>query len=91
MESQGFTLSLNANYIPEMLNAIGHDPEVEDQSTFATVEDYVTVDGRLSYEFKRATPPPAAVMDAKDAKDGKAVAGVVPPAGCNMFDRWSMA
>src|SRR4029077_3186115 len=71
---QGLTLGLNANYFPEMLNSVGHDPEKEDQATFETVDDYVTVDGRISYLFTRKTAAPAAVTDAKDAKDGKAVA-----------------
>lgn len=65
---QGATLSLNANYIPELLNAVGNNPENDDQSTYATIEDYFTVDGRLSYTFKgRTTPGP--IVDAKDAKD----------------------
>jgi iron complex outermembrane receptor protein len=85
---QGWTLSANANYIPELLNATGADPEFSDQSTFATIQDYITVDGRLSYEFKRTPPPPPAVPDAKDAKDGKGVVpGVAAVGGCNWVDK----
>jgi iron complex outermembrane receptor protein len=84
---QGLTLGLNANYIPEMRNAVGHDPETEDQNTFDKVDDYVTVDGRISYLFTRKTAAPAAVTDAKDAKDGKAVAATPGVETCNLFDR----
>jgi hypothetical protein len=62
----GFTLSLNANYIPETLSAVGRDPELEDQGTFENIEDFFSVDGRLSYTFKGHTT--AAVVDTKDAK-----------------------
>jgi iron complex outermembrane receptor protein len=97
---QGFTLSLNANYIPEMLNATGATPATDDQSTYDTVDDYWTMDGRLSYTF-HCTPAPGAAVDAKDAKDGKSIAaapGMLTPlqkmldnttltVGCNnMFD-----
>ena len=84
---QGWSLALNANYIPELLNAVGHDPEFEDQDTFATIEDYITIDGRLSYAFHRTPPPPPPVPDAKDAKDSKAVAGVTAAEGCNWLDK----
>lgn len=70
---QGATLSFNANYIPDLGNAVGRDPETEDQGTFERIEDYITVDGRLSYTFKGKTTP-GAVADAKDGKgmmDGK--------------------
>jgi iron complex outermembrane receptor protein len=66
---QGLTLSLNANYIPEMGNAVGRDPETEDQSTFLRVEDYITVDGRLSYAFKGRTTAGAVVEDNKGGKN----------------------
>jgi iron complex outermembrane recepter protein len=91
---QGFILSLSAYYIPEMLNAVGHDPEVEDQSTFETIEDYISVDGRLSYEFKRQPRPVAAVesysKDGKGVVGGKNVAGASVEAGGEVmspFDR----
>jgi iron complex outermembrane receptor protein len=76
---QGATLSLNANYIPELLNAVGRDPETEDQSTFDPIEDYISVDGRLAYTFKGKTTP-GAVVDSKDSKsmmDGKSGGGGV--------------
>jgi len=63
----GFTLSLNANYIPETLSAVGRDPETEDQSTFDLVDDNFTVDGRLSYTFVGRTTT-AAATETKDAK-----------------------
>lgn len=75
---QGATLSMNANYIPELLDAVGSDPENDDQSTYETIEDYIQVDGRLSYTFKGKTMP-GPVVDAKDAKtmmDGKGGGGV---------------
>jgi iron complex outermembrane receptor protein len=96
----GFVLSLNANYIPEMRNATGGDPSSDDQSLYDVVDDYWTMDGRLSYTFTR-TPAPGAAVDAKDAKDGKSVAaapgvltwydklldGTTLTVGCNnMFD-----
>lgn len=70
---QGFVLSLNANYIPEMLNSTGQSPATDDQSLYDTVDDYWTLDGRLSYTF-HMTPPPGAAVDAKDAKEGKSMA-----------------
>ena len=97
---QGFVLSLNTNYIPEMKNAVGKDLSSVDQSALAPVDDFWTMDGRLSYTF-HCTPPPGAAVDAKDAKDGKSVAaapGTLTPLqkmldnttltlGCNnMFD-----
>jgi iron complex outermembrane receptor protein len=66
---EGVTLSLNANYIPEMGNAVGRDPETEDQSTFLRVEDYITFDGRLSYAFKGRTTAGAVVEDNKGGKN----------------------
>jgi TonB dependent receptor len=75
---QGATLSFNANYIPELLNAVGLDPENDDQSTYERIEDYITVDGRISYTFTGKTTPAAAPMDAKDGKgmmDGKSGGG----------------
>ena len=98
---QGFVLSLNANYLPQMLNAVGGDPSSDDQSTYDRIDDYWTVDGRLSYTF-HCTPAPGAAVDAKDAKEGKSVAaapGALSPlqkmldnttltVGCNnMLDR----
>lgn len=69
----GFTLGANANYIPELRNTVGIDPETTDQSTLDRVDDYITVDGRISYTFKGKTTP-GPVADAKDGKgmmDGK--------------------
>jgi iron complex outermembrane receptor protein len=81
---QGLTFSANANYIPEMLNAIGNDPEHDDQSTYATIDSFFAVDLRLSYTFSVPKPvAPAPVVDAKDAKDGKNVAPVVAATGCD--------
>ena len=68
-----------------MLNAIGTDPENDDQSTFANIDDFYSTDLRLSYAFSipKAAPAPA-VVDAKDAKDGKNVAPAVQGAtGCD--------
>lgn len=63
----GASLGFNANYIPELKNTVGLDPETTDQSTLTDVEDYITVDGRLSYTFKGRTVA-AAATDTKDAK-----------------------
>jgi iron complex outermembrane receptor protein len=70
---QGFTLSLVGTYIPEMLNAVGGNPEEDDQGLYPKIDDYYTLDGRLSYTFRGRTMP-GAVLDTKDAKsmvDGK--------------------
>ena len=80
----GLTFSANANYIPEMLNAVGLDPEHDDQSTYATIDSFFAVDLRLSYTFSVPKPvAPAPVVDAKDAKDGKNVAPPVVATGCD--------
>jgi iron complex outermembrane receptor protein len=63
----GFSLSLNMNYIPEMRSSVGRDPSSEDQTTFDLVSDYFTVDGRLSYTFVRK-PSAVAPIEAKDYK-----------------------
>ena len=63
-----FTVSLVANYIPEALNAVGANPEFEDQSTYDKIDDFFTVDGRLSYTFVRKQSPPAAAIETKDYK-----------------------
>ena len=67
-----------------MLSAIGADPEHDDQSTFPNIDDFFSVDLRLSYAFSipKAAPAPA-VVDAKDAKDGKNVAPVQAATGCD--------
>jgi iron complex outermembrane receptor protein len=70
---QGFVLSLNVNYIPEVLNSVGQDPSQVDQSTLPVVNAFWTMDGRLSYTFHE-TPAPGAAVDAKDAKEGKSIA-----------------
>ena len=75
----GFTLSLNANYIPEMLNAVSADPETVDQSTLAVIDSYFQVDGRLSYTFKgRTTAGAPVVADGKDAKGMVDAKGAAP-------------
>lgn len=83
----GFTLSANANYIPEVLSAVGRDPEGEDQDTFDLVDDNFTVDSRLSYTFVR-TAAEAPMVDPKGGKSmvdkgGAPVAG----AGLSVMDR----
>ena len=83
----GATLSLNANYIPEMGNVLGSDPAKVDQSTLDRVPDYIEVDGRLSYTFHQKAPEPAAVAP-KDGKDAKNVAGVVEAASCWSVEHW---
>jgi hypothetical protein len=73
----GLKLSLNGSYIPETRNATGRFPALEDPSTFDRVDDFLTVDGRLSYTFRGRTTT-AAVVDTKDAKsivDGRGAAG----------------
>lgn len=75
---QGFVLSMDAQYIPEELNVVGQDPEGIDESTLDVIDDYIQVDGRLSYTFKGKTTP-GPVADAKDAKtmmDGKNAGGI---------------
>jgi iron complex outermembrane recepter protein len=96
----GLTYSANANYIPELLNAVGRDPEGDDQSTFDPIEDYFAVNMRLSYEFgKGYVEPTAAVTESKDGKNTPAAAattswytrllnGTTLAVGCNnIFDR----
>jgi iron complex outermembrane receptor protein len=96
----GLTYSANANYIPELLNAVGHDPETEDINTFDPIEDYFAVNMRLSYEFgKGYVEPTAPVTESKDGKNtvpGAATTswytrllnGTTLAVGCNnIFDR----
>jgi iron complex outermembrane recepter protein len=96
----GLTYSANANYIPEMLNAVGRDPSSEDQSTFDPIKDYFAVNMRLSYEFgKGYVEPTAPVTESKDGKNtvpGAATTswytrllnGTTLAVGCNnIFDR----
>jgi iron complex outermembrane receptor protein len=82
---EGLTLSLNANYIPEMGNAVGRDPETEDQSTFLRVEDYITFDGRLSYAFKGRTTAGAVVEDNKGGKNAMSGKGGGEVAGAEVM------
>jgi hypothetical protein len=63
---QGFTLSLTYTYVPEMLNAVGANPEEDDQSTYAGIDAFGQLDGRLAYTFKGRTTP--GVVESKDAK-----------------------
>ncbi len=66
----GLTYSANANYIPELRNAVGRDPENEDINTFDAIDDYFSVNMRLSYEFgKGYVEPTAAVTESKDGKN----------------------
>ena len=81
----GLMFSANANYIPEMLNSNGRDPENEDQSTFDVIDSYFAVDLRLSYEFQKQVKEVPAVVDSKDAKDKNVVAPV--QTGCNWRER----
>ena len=96
----GLTYSANANYIPELLNAVGRDPTSEDQSTFDPIKDYFAVNMRLSYEFgKGYVEPTAPVTESKDGKNtvpGAATTswytrllnGTTLAVGCNnIFDR----
>ena len=96
----GLTYSANANYIPQLLNAVGRDPENEDQSTFEKIDDYFAVNMRLSYEFgKGYVEPTAPVTESKDGKNtvpGAATTswytrllnGTTLAVGCNnIFDR----
>ncbi len=78
---QGASLSLNANYIPGLINAIGHDAETENQGNFQKIGDYFAVDGRLEYQF-HVKPAPSA-PPAGYSKDGKDSANVVAGAGGN--------
>ena len=82
----GFTLSANANYIPEMHNIIGIDlnsSTVEDQPI---VKSYFVADARLQYHFHR-TAEPVAAPTGKDAKDSKRVAGTTGSGGLSWGDR----
>ncbi len=89
---QGATVGVNSNYIPEMLNAVGQNPEFNNVNKYQVISDYVTFDGRLSYAFHRnlnpETPPP---VETKDAKDAKSVAGMKAAVGsgasASPFDR----
>jgi iron complex outermembrane receptor protein len=96
----GLTYSANANYIPELRNSVGRDPETEDISTFDPIEDYFSVNMRLSYEFgKGYVEPTAPVTESKDGKNtvpGAATTswytrlmnGTTLAVGCNnIFDR----
>ena len=67
---EGASVAVNMNFIPGLDNAVGRDPEQEDQFTFPKVGDYLTFDTRLQYEF-RAKPAAAAPSYSKDAKDSK--------------------
>lgn len=86
---QGFTIGFNANYTPSLLNAVGNDPQHDDQSTYTRTDDYITVDGRVSYEFKRnlspTAPPPVDTKDSKNVAGAKGVIG--SPAAVSPFDR----
>ncbi|MFL6519256.1 MAG: TonB-dependent receptor plug domain-containing protein [Chthoniobacterales bacterium] len=95
----GLTYSANANYIPELRNAIGQDVEFGDQSTFDVIDDYFSVNMRLSYEFgKGYVEPTAPVTESKDGKSTVAGAattswytrllnGTTLAVGCNnIFD-----
>ncbi|MGI9088084.1 MAG: TonB-dependent receptor plug domain-containing protein [Chthoniobacterales bacterium] len=76
---EGFSFSLTGTYIPEMRNAIGGNPEEDDQNWYPKIADFYQLDGRVSYTFKGKTMP-GAVVEAKDAKtmmDGKANSGAV--------------
>ena len=96
----GLTYSANANYIPELLNAVGADPSTDDQSTYDVIDDYFAVNMRLSYEFgKGYVEPTAPVTESKDGKNtvpGAATTswytrllnGTTLAVGCNnIFDR----
>ena len=88
---KGAVLTLTAQYLPEMKNTVGHDPQTEEQATFDTVQDYITVDGRLSYTFHRAAPEAAvAAPEPKDAKDGKTAMGGKAVAGVETTSCWSV-
>jgi iron complex outermembrane receptor protein len=87
---QGFTASLIANYIPELYNAVGRDPENENFRDFELIQDYVVFDGRLSYTFVRnevAGAPPPEPKDAKSVRDGKTMAPPVPGTTMSIVDR----
>jgi outer membrane receptor protein involved in Fe transport len=66
------------------------DPSTTDQFRFQKIGDYLTFDGRLSYEFK-AKPQAAPTGYTKDAKDSKGMvagaSGVSAPAAVSTFDR----
>ena len=88
---KGATLTLSANYIPDMKNIVGTDPQFTDQSTLQNVGDYITVDGRLSYTFHRAAPEAAVTApEPKDAKDGKTAMGGKAVAGVETTSCWSV-
>jgi iron complex outermembrane receptor protein len=91
----GFTLSLNANYIPEMQNELGGALEFNNQSDtsiFPVVGDYITVDGRLSYTFSFPAPEAAAtapaMKDSKSVADKKAVVPGVFSPSCWSYQNW---
>lgn len=67
---EGASAAINMNYIPGLDNAVGHDPDGEDQFSFMKIGDYLTFDMRLQYEF-RAKPEAAAPSYSQDAKDAK--------------------
>jgi outer membrane receptor protein involved in Fe transport len=88
---KGAVLTLSANYIPEMRNIVGIDPQAVDQGTLETVPDYITVDGRLAYTFHRAAPEAAVTApEPKDAKDGKTAMGGKAVAGVETVSCWSV-
>ena len=97
---KGATLSLSAQYLPEMKNIVGSDPALiqygldpafPNQDALPTVEDYITVDGRLSYTFHRAAPEAAvAAPEPKDTKDGKTAMGGKAVAGVETTSCWSV-
>jgi iron complex outermembrane recepter protein len=88
---KGATLTLTANYIADMKNTVGVDPQTIDQNTLENVGDYITVDGRLSYTFHRAAPEAAVTApEPKDAKDGKTAMGGKAVAGVETTSCWSV-
>ncbi len=97
---KGAVLTLTANYLPEMKNIVGSDPFLiqqgldpafPTQDDLPTVEDYITVDGRLSYTFHRAAPEAAVTApEPKDTKDGKTAMGGKAVAGVETTSCWSV-
>jgi iron complex outermembrane recepter protein len=89
---QGFSLSLLANYIPKMYNAVAGSLELQNFRTFQKIEDYLEFDGRLQYTFVRNELPGAPAPEPKDSKsmrDGKDGKNAAPVPGSTMsiFDR----
>jgi iron complex outermembrane receptor protein len=81
---RGATLSLNAQYIPELKKSFFDDPEFANPSEFTTIEDYFTLDGRLSHTFKGYSDSVVDARDGKSMNNGKDAVAATAAAAATM-------